>query len=131
MFLSSKIKSLARLLFTASIFTCFICTSGCIGHMPDGWAWYKPKLLYFHPDDLPNKDADYTKGFNDGCQAHLTLTGGLFTILPNAIDGWKLAGKDPQNPKNPYPGIKDSSVYATGFRDGTEICFYYFEWDIT
>ena len=103
----------------------------CFGKMAPGWGpWYKPRLVYFHAGFLP-KGSDYTKGFNDGCQTHLTLTEGIWRSFPTKFDGWKITGKNPDGSGTPHPEIKDPILYRRGFTDGMEMCFYYYDWDTT
>jgi hypothetical protein len=98
--------------------------------MPKGWGWYKPKMPYFHSGKtFLDGNNDYTKGFNDGCQTILTLTGGAFVAMPTAIDGWKLTNKNPNGKGGPHPEIKNKEEYLNGFNDATETCFYYYDWD--
>ena len=117
--------------FYKNLFFCIMlfCLCSCLGEMPKGWG-LKPRMPYFHSGKtfLDGKN-DYTTGFWDGCQTMLTLTGGAMTSLPVKIDGWKLTGKNPDGKGGPHPQIKDKGLYVTGFWDGFEDCFYYYDWD--
>ncbi len=98
--------------------------------MPDGWAWYKPRMAYFHtPQDFPDKNSDYGQGFNDGCQSNMVFGAGAYTFLPIIIDGWKMTGKNPDGSGTKHPKVENKSTYFYGFRDGAEVCFYYFDWE--
>lgn|GEM_PF-5887158 len=103
---------------------------GCLGSMPRGWGLFKPKMPFFHHGNtfLDGKN-DFTTGFNDGCQTVLVLTSGAFQLLPTKIDGWKLTGKNPNGTNTPHPEIKDANLYDTGFGEGFETCFYYYDWN--
>ena len=49
--------------------------------------------------------------------------------MPTKFDGWKMTGKSPDG--SPHQEIKDAPLYRKGFGDGSEMCFYYYDWDST
>ena len=99
---------------------------------PEGWdhrigrSWF----MRIHPDQRQlGADNDWTKGFNDGCvTGYENAMSGLYRIISPRIDGWKITGRDPNNPEAPHPEIKSAKVYVRAWFDGFEHCTYQYDW---
>jgi hypothetical protein len=110
---------------------CFVVMLNTIGcaKAPEGWsAFARPRFMRMHHDQNYGADNDWTKGFNDGCVTATEGSGGLHSMLSPRIDGWKLTGRNPKNPKEPHPEIKSAKIYGKGWFDGYEHCTYQYDW---
>lgn len=99
---------------------------------PDGWnAPFRPYRMRISDSDTTRlgADDDVSKGFNDGCVSAMTIiTVGLPQAMAPRIDGWKMTGRNPENPKESHPEIKSGKIYTDAFMDGFEHCTYQYDW---
>ena len=98
---------------------------------PDGWnsRYGRPEFMRINPDQRYGADNDWTKGFNDGCVTAMEGQGaGMWRVNSPKIDGWKITGRNPKNPKEPHPEIKSGKIYSKGWFDGYEHCTYQVDW---
>jgi hypothetical protein len=96
---------------------------------PDGWnAPVRPWLMKIDDTNRYGADDDWTKGFNDGCVTGLDDSRGVYQMLAPKIDGWKLTGRNPENPDEPHPEIQSARTYSRAWFDGFEHCTYQYDW---
>ena len=97
---------------------------------PNGWnAPFRPYAMRVSEINRLPADDDFTKGFNDGCVgAQSIITVGLPQAMHPRVDGWKMTGRDPNDPSKPHPEIKSGKNYHGAWFDGFEHCTYYYDW---
>ena len=97
---------------------------------PSGWnAPIRPYAMRISETNRLPVDSDFTKGFNDGCVgAQSIITAGAPQMMHPRVDGWKMTGRDPNNPEKPHPDIKSGKDYLNAWFDGFEHCTYYYDW---
>ncbi len=89
----------------------------------------RPYFMRINPEQYEVSDNDWKEGFNDGCVSGMeTHSAGINRINAPQIDGWKMTGRDPNNPDAPHPIIKSGPTYTIGYMDGYEHCTYQYDW---
>jgi hypothetical protein len=123
-------KFMKTIMMFASTISILMLTSCLIQKAPNGYGnAFKPRPLNMKMISNYSAESDWQKGFNDGCQSATgIMAGGLPRILPDAVNGWRLTGKNPLNPAEKNPEIADKGLYGTGFNDGFEQCTYHYDW---
>ena len=97
---------------------------------PTGWnAPFRPYAMRIDDSTRLPADEDITKGFNDGCvSAQSIATVGLPQTMKPRVDGWKMTGRNPNDPSKPHPDVKSGKIYHGAWFEGFEHCTYYYDW---
>ncbi len=98
---------------------------------PKDWnnKYARPYSMRINPEQYELSDNDWKEGFNDGCVTAMQLaSSGAQRIAAPQVDGWKMTGRNPENPNEPHPVIKFGEFYTRGYMDGYEHCTYQYDW---
>ena len=109
----------------------FLCVLLCAcAKAPTGWnAPFRPYAMRIDDSTRLPANEDITKGFNDGCvTAESIVTAGLPQTMAPRVDGWKMTGRDPNDPSKPHPDVKSGKIYHGAWFEGFEHCTYYYDW---